>query len=98
MSKKVNKSTNVNTEVEITNVNTEQIVTRGPLYDKIYEDKAFILEQYENACLYSYTHGDLMDILRYIERKVGHSIPLDTSCSSCVMDLLRLFKNFKIAL
>lgn len=79
MSKKIEKTEEVKVE---------------PIYDSIYTQYDYILRNYENGSVRT-THGEIMDILRYCERKIGNNIPFQSGCSTCVSQILKLFKDLK---
>jgi hypothetical protein len=37
------------------------------------------------------TYAESMEILTYIEKKLGRNIPLNHSCPQCVLDVYKLF-------
>lgn len=43
------------------------------------------------GCEYPY----LMDMLRYIEKKIGHNLALNMQCPACLIDLVKMFARLE---
>lgn len=67
--------------------------------ENLIEEKKVLTvkEKYMQYCLQSrsnYVTGisqqEIMEILRYCEKKVGHNIPLNSSCNGCLINIIKL--------
>jgi hypothetical protein len=74
-------------------VKQEEVVVEK-VVDDIYIKYADALKLLDDGIV-RLGYQELMEILRYIERKIGHNIPANFSCSSCVFNLMNQFKNLK---
>lgn len=85
--KKIEKVELVSSQVEDAVVNKEEVVKEESIFDK-YRN---MINQANSDYLSGYNYGDVMDILRYVEKFYGHAIPLNASCAACVIDLIKSF-------
>lgn len=69
----------------------EPQVVEPTIYDKY--DK--YIKEVELGYLSSVSYAEAMEILRYCESKMNINIPLNMSCGSCIMDLIKLFIRIK---
>jgi hypothetical protein len=56
--------------------------------------RKFILQSKSNY-LNGIEYSDVMEILRWCEKKINNQIPINVSCSTCVIDLIKMFANFE---
>ena len=73
-------------KAKITETNTEPTI-----HDKY---RKYILQVQENY-INGLTYSEAMEMLRWCEDKIGRSIGLNMSCSSCMIDLIKMFKNLE---
>lgn len=57
----------------------------------IYDRYRTLINKANSGYINGVTHPELMEILRYTEKIIGHSIPVNFSCPQCVIDLVKLF-------
>ena len=69
----------------------EVVIVEPTIHDKY--------RKYIESAKLGYVNGldrfEIMEILRWTEKKANCTLPINTSCSSCVMDLIRLFSNLE---
>ena len=78
-------------DVEVTGLvynNEDKVYTIYDKYDKY-------IKQVEAGYLTGLNYAEAMEILRYCESKKGINIPLNMSCSVCLMDLIKMFIRLK---
>lgn len=63
-------------------------------YDEIYDKYDYVIKQLEDGAVHI-TYPEMMEILRYVERRIGNNIPMNMSCSNCIHGLIKQFKNLK---
>lgn len=63
--------------------------------DTIHDKYRKYINQAKSNYLNGIEYSDIMEILRWCERKVGNQIPINVSCSTCVIDLIKMFSNLE---
>lgn len=89
----VELTTSNSSEIDKT-ISTEQIVelkVEEPVQPTIHDRYRILINKANSDYLNGYTYNDLIIILRYCEKKIGHQIPINLQCGSCVIDLIKLF-------
>lgn len=76
-------------------ISTEQKVELFVKEPTIHDKYREFIKQVDNGYLRGFEYPIAIDILRYCESKVGHQIPLNMSCGSCLLDLVKLFKRLE---
>lgn len=66
--------------------------TRDP---KLYDKYRHYVNQVKSGYVRGVKYEEAIEVLRYVEKRVGHSIPLNFSCNTCVFDLFKLFTNIE---
>ena len=61
----------------------------------IYEKYNHYIIQARSNYLSGIQYPEVIEILRYCEAQVGRSIPINTSCANCILDLVKLFDRLK---
>lgn len=61
--------------------------------DEIYLKYSKAIENIRSGVVKDLNYPSQMEILRFCEKKTGHTIPMNFSCNSCVFNLINLFKN-----
>jgi hypothetical protein len=51
--------------------------------------------QVSSGYLRDLSYADAMVMLRWMENKTGHTIPINYSCGNCVMDLVKMFSRLE---
>lgn len=75
---------------EITTTTTTLFIVKE-IKVNIHDKYRKYIYQVESGYLRGLEYGEAMDILRWMEKKVGHNIPINYSCSSCMIDLVKRF-------
>ncbi len=66
-------------------------ITREPIYIKYSK----YIEQARSGYTKGLITSEVMEILRYTEKRLGKSIPMNVGCGVCLIDLLNLFGNIE---
>ena len=78
--------------VEQTTVVNKEVVVEPTIFDKYRK----FLNQVKDNYISGLEYGDIMAMLRYTEEKLNKTIPMNTSCPQCVMDLIRIFSRLEV--
>ena len=87
----VDKVELVSNQIEDAIVNKEEVVKEVTIFDKYRT----IINEANADYLMHYQYADLVDILRYTEKFYGHNIQLKLQCSSCIIDLVKMFSRLE---
>lgn len=60
---------------------------------EIYTKYRKWINQANSGFLRDCPYGDLMEMLRHVERVRGHSIPMNFSCGECKIQIVQLFSS-----
>lgn len=66
-------------------------VKEPTIHDKYREH----INQAKNGYLRGFEYPMAMEVLRWCERVNGHQIPLNMSCGSCLLDLVKMFSRLE---
>jgi len=61
----------------------------------IYEKYNHYIIQSRSNYLNGIQHAEVMEILRYCEKVLNRTIPINASCSNCILDIVKLFDRLK---
>lgn len=70
-------------------------IVDGVITDDIYTKYEKLIAKAKDGYVSGYTDADLMKILRYVEGKLGKSLPMNLNCAPCVVDLILLFDRVR---
>lgn len=65
------------------------------VYESLHNMYAPLIAKAKEGYISGYTHADIMQILRYCEKKTGKELPINTTCAPCVIDLVLLFDRLR---
>lgn len=63
--------------------------------DEIYIKYENLINQAKSNYIQKIEYSEVMEILRYCEKILNKTIPINVSCSNCVLDLVLLFSRLK---
>jgi hypothetical protein len=91
----IDSTINTNQTIKLT-IAADDRITENNLNNEtseqtIYDKYRRLINQSKNGYIRDYQYCDVMDILNYTQRKVGHNIPINFGCSTCVLDMIKLF-------
>ena len=78
--------------VEQTTVVNKEVAVEPTIFDKYRKYINQVKDNYISGLEYS----DAIAILRYTEGKLNKTIPMNTSCPQCMMDLIRIFSRLEV--
>ena len=74
-----------------TETTTESIIIEPTIFDKYRH----YIEQVKSNYIRGMTHAEAMEIHRYCEKKLNRQLSIDTSCSKCMLDRIKMFASFE---
>lgn len=90
----VSKLQEQNKEIS-TEQNIELIYKSAEKEKTIFDKYRLQINEANGNYLMHYQYGDLIEMLRYCERVLGHPIPMNLQCSSCVISLVQMFARLE---
>ena len=73
-------------------IEDEVIVKEQTLHDKY---RTIVNNALINNAVSNFHYSIAMEMLRYVEGKIGHSLGLNMNCGSCLLDLIKMFAQFE---
>jgi len=82
--------------VNLNDLENQEMSNLEIIYTESIHDKyRSFIDQSKSGYLRGFEYPIAMEILRWCENKIGRSIPLNMSCGSCLLDLVKLFTNLE---
>lgn len=81
-------------EEEVTTITTS-MTTLPEIKESIHDRYRKYINMVNNGYLRDLSYEDAMVMLRWMERKINHNIPMNYSCGNCMFDLVKMFKNME---
>lgn len=77
-------------------VNKEEVVTPVVSESSIFDKYRKYINQVKDNYISGLEYSDAIAILRYTEGKLNKTIPMNTSCPQCMMDLIKIFSRLEV--
>lgn len=61
----------------------------------IHDKYRLYINQANSGFLRGCEYPKLMDMLRYVEKKIGHNLALNMQCPACLIDLVKMFARLE---
>lgn len=85
----------INTDQIVELIMPELVVEVSQKTESIHDKYRKYINQVQSNFLHGLQYGDSIQILRWVEKKTGHSMPLNTNCATCMINLIKLFANLE---
>jgi hypothetical protein len=100
--KQIEVTTNNGPEIDNT-INTEQTielikpnVQKEEVQEQTIHDKyRKYINQAKSNFIRDLNYASIMEILRWVEKKTGRTMPINTSCSACIIQLIKIFSSLE---
>ena len=66
-----------------------------PKQETIHDKYRLYINQANSGFLRGCEYPKLMDMLRYVEKKIGHNLALNMQCPACLIDLVKMFARLE---
>ena len=66
-----------------------------PKQETIHDKYRLYINQANSGFLRGCEYPYLMDMLRYVEKKIGHNLGLNMQCPACLIDLVKMFARLE---
>lgn len=87
----IDNSINTGNTIEL----IKEEIIETPTESSIHDTYRTYINQARSNYLHGLNYSDSIKILRWTEKKTGRSIPMNTSCPACMINLLKLFGNLE---
>lgn len=82
-------------------LNSEEVIKEEVLTPVVSEPTIFdkyrkYINQVKDNYISGLEYSDAIAILRYTENALNKTIPMNTSCPQCMMDLVRIFSRLEV--
>ena len=85
------KKTKVEVEVEVVKESDVEVVKAETIFDKYRTH----IQSSKDGYVRNLTYPEAMEMLRHIEKKTNRKLGLNLSCSSCTIDLVKMFSRLE---
>ena len=84
------------TPLELVYTNPQDVIVEQPVAEPtIFDRYDKFIKQAKDGYLIGFEYGHAMEVLRYCENIRRCSIPLNMSCPTCMLDLIKMFASLK---
>lgn len=91
----------INKEVSTDETVVDKALEVTPIVTKVVEPTIFdkyrkYINQVKDNYISGLEYSDAIAILRYTENALNKTIPMNTSCPQCMIDLIRIFSRLEV--
>lgn len=77
-------------------INTQEEKLEQPVVQQtIHEKYKKYIDQARSNYITGISYFEMMDMVGYISKKIGRNYPLNASCSSCIIQMIKYFASLK---
>lgn len=73
----------------------EVIIIPEPKQETIHDKYRLYINQANSGFLRGCEYPYLMEMLRFVESKIGHNLALNMQCPACLIDLVKMFARLE---